>query len=63
MSFRDAIVMEEVTVMDTAALAMSSENDMPIMVFKLFDNDNLIRAVEGYDIGTYVSNNSKTEYE
>ncbi len=62
LSFRDAIIKDEVNVMDTAALAMSSENDMPIMVFKLFEANNLMRAVDGQDIGTYVSNDVKTEY-
>lgn len=60
LSFRDAIIMEEINVMDTAALAMSSENNMPVMVFKLFEGDNLKRAVSGEDIGTYVSNDVKT---
>lgn len=61
-SFTDAIQMEGVEVMDTAALAMSKENDMPVMVFKLFEGDNLQKAVTGEDIGTYVSNEVKTEF-
>lgn len=60
-SFKDAIEMDDVQVMDTAALAMSKENDMPVMVFELFKGDNLIKAVEGDDIGTYVSNDVTTE--
>ncbi len=60
-SFKDAIEMDDVQVMDTAALAMSKENDMPVMVFELFRSDNLIKAVEGDDIGTYVSNEVTTE--
>lgn len=59
-NFKDAIILDEVQVMDTTALAMSSDNDMPVMVFKLFDNDNLIKAISGEDIGTYVSNDVKT---
>lgn len=61
LSYKDAISMEEVQVMDTAALAMCSENDMSLMVFKLFEGDNLKQAVMGEDIGTYVSNDVKTE--
>lgn len=60
MSFKDAIEMEEVQIMDTAALAMCKENNMPIMVFNLFDNGQLEKAIDGEDIGTYVSNDSKT---
>jgi uridylate kinase len=59
-SFKDAIEMQSVQVMDTAALAMSSENNMPVMVFELFDGDNLIKAVDGEDIGTYVGNDVET---
>src|SRR5260370_326957 len=57
LSFRDAIDMPGVDVMDTSALAMSSENDMPVMVFELFEKDNLERALKGEDVGTYVGNN------
>lgn len=56
MSFRHAIEMDEVAVMDTAGLAMCKENNMPIMVFNLFDGDQLERAIEGEDVGTFVSN-------
>lgn len=59
-SFKDAIGMESVQVMDTAALAMSSENNMPVMVFELFEGDNLLRAVDGEDVGTYVGNDVET---
>lgn len=59
-SFKDAIEMSDIQVMDTAALAMSSENNMPVMVFELFDGDNLVRAVDGEDVGTYVGNDVET---
>ena len=61
-SFKDAIQKEDVQIMDTAALAMCQENDLPIMVFKLFEGDNLVKAVSGEDVGTYVSNDVKTEF-
>ena len=60
MSYKDAIEMDDVQIMDTAALAMCKENDMPIMVFNLFENGQLERAIEGEEIGTYVSNKTKT---
>lgn len=60
LSFEDAIHMDDIQVMDTGALAMSKENNMPVMVFKLFEQDNLERAVKGEEIGTFVSNDSKT---
>lgn len=62
LNFNDAIAMPDVQVMDTAALAMCSENNMPIMVFKLFEEDNLEKVVNGEDVGTIVSHD-KTELE
>jgi uridylate kinase len=61
LSFQDAILMEDVQVMDTSALAMCKDNDLAVMVFKLFDETNLEKAINGEDIGTYVSRDSKTE--
>jgi len=61
LTFSDAIQMEDVQVMDTAALSMCKDNNMPVMVFKLFENENLQKAIMGEDIGTYVSNEVKTE--
>jgi uridylate kinase len=61
LSFKDAMSFPGVEVMDTAALAMSSENHMPLMVFKLFEGKNLLEAVKGEDIGTYVGNDVETK--
>ncbi|MEN8253234.1 MAG: UMP kinase [Patescibacteria group bacterium] len=60
-SFKDAIQKEGVTIMDTGALAMCQENDMPVMVFKLFEGEALQKAVDGNDVGTYVSNDVETK--
>lgn len=62
LNLSDAIAMPGVEVMDTAALAMCQENNMAVMVFELFDKDNLSQAVSGDDIGTYVSNDSETVF-
>ena len=43
-------------VMDSTAASMCRDNDMPILVFGLNDPENIIRAIKGEDIGTYVSN-------
>jgi len=61
LNFKDAIEKESIQIMDTSALAMSQENNMPVMVFALFKNNNLIRAVKGEDIGTYLANDVKTK--
>ncbi len=54
LSYKDAIELEGVQVMDTAAFAMCAENNMPIMVFELFRQGNLLKAIQGEDIGTLV---------
>jgi uridylate kinase len=61
LNFKNAIEMDDVQVMDTAALAMCHENNMPIMVFKLFEADNLEKAVLGESVGTIV-NQEKTRF-
>lgn len=63
LNFKDAIEDREIAVMDTAAMAMASENDMDLMVFELFKQSNLQRAILGENIGTFVSNSVTTELE
>jgi len=60
LTYKDAIEKDAIQIMDTAALAMVKENDMPVMVFKLFEGNNLEKAVDGEDIGTYMSTQTKT---
>jgi len=60
-SFKEAIS-RGLEVMDTAAIAMSSDNKMPIMVFELFERDNLHKAVEGMEIGTFVATDVETVF-
>jgi uridylate kinase len=61
MTFKDAIEKEEVQIMDTGALAMCQENNMPVMVFNLFKEHDLQKAIVGEDIGTYVANDVETQ--
>ncbi len=61
LNYKDAISFDSVQVMDTAALAMCSENNMAIMVFKLFEENNLERAVMGESVGTIV-NHEPTQF-
>ncbi len=41
-------------VMDATAISLCMENDLPIVVFKLDDGENLRKVVRGEDIGTLV---------
>jgi len=42
-------------VMDTTALSLCMENAMPIRVFNVNDEENIVRVVTGADLGTLVS--------
>ena len=41
-------------VMDSTAISLCRDNDLPIMVFNLHENGNIKRAVMGEHIGTLV---------
>jgi len=61
LSYHDALSMPGVEVMDSSAIAMSKDNNLQLMVFELFAKDNLQRAIRGEAVGTFVSNDVKTE--
>ncbi len=42
-------------VMDATAISMCMDNKVPIIVFNLYGQDNLLRIINGEDIGTLVS--------
>ena len=46
-------------VMDTTALSLCMENDMPIRVFNVNDAQNIVRVVQGEPIGTLVSSGTR----
>ncbi|KKT31932.1 MAG: Uridylate kinase [Microgenomates group bacterium GW2011_GWF1_44_10] len=60
-NLHDMLSNQNISVMDSGALAMCMENNMPVMVFELFKEGNLKKAVSGEDIGTYASADVKTE--
>ncbi len=62
LNFKDAIGVNKLDIMDSAALAMSMENDLIIHVMQLFEDNNLIRAIKGEQIGTIISNQVDTKY-
>lgn len=53
LTFRDALD-KDLQVMDRTAFTLCMENNMPIMVFDMFQAGNMRRAVRGEDIGTWV---------
>jgi uridylate kinase len=53
-SYLDAISSASIQVMDTAAISLCMDNNIPIFVFNLFKDGNLLKAVNGENIGTVV---------
>ena len=47
-------------VMDSTALSLCMENNLPIIVFDLMAKDSIVRAVRGERIGTYVGSGEST---
>ena len=41
--------------MDSTAIAFCKDNNMPLVVFAMKDEDNIIKAVDEESIGTYVN--------
>ena len=46
----------ELAVMDSTAIALCKDNNIPIVVFNLFESGNIGRAVAGEPIGSRISN-------
>jgi len=49
------VLRQGLKVMDAAAIALCMENELPVVVFNLFEEGNLEQAVAGKSIGTTVS--------
>lgn len=54
------VLEKHLRVMDTSAISMCMENNLPIMVFNMLDSGNIVKAVQGdLSIGTLVTMNGK----
>ena len=49
------VLRRELKVMDATAVSLCMDNDLPIVVFELMGEGNVLRAVRGENIGTLVS--------
>jgi uridylate kinase len=50
------VLEQDLRVMDAAAISLCRDNDIPIVVFKLMEHDNIRRVVCGEPLGSWVSN-------
>jgi uridylate kinase len=53
------VLRRELRVMDATAVSLCMDNDLPIVVFDLMGEGNVVRAVRGEPIGTLVSRVSR----
>lgn len=52
-------IKKQLKVMDTTAITLCMDNDMPIVVFDIFKKGNLKALVTGTDMGTLISNSEE----
>jgi uridylate kinase len=49
------VIQRGLRVMDTTAISLCKDNNMPIIVFNLNERGNIMKAVMGENVGTKVS--------
>ncbi len=55
------LLKEGLGVMDSTATSLCMDNQIPIIVFNFDESDNIVRAVRGEKIGTYVGGNGERD--
>jgi uridylate kinase len=54
-SYQDAVSDDAIKVMDKAALGLAMEQGMPVIVLNPMEPDNIVKAVQGEPVGSYIS--------
>ncbi len=55
LSYLEMINLKLDQIMDSTALSLCMENQMPIVLFNLWEDGSIVRAVRGEDVGTIIS--------
>jgi uridylate kinase len=55
-------IQKRLKVMDSTALALCMDNNIPIIVFDIFKENNLMNLITGQNVGTIISNQEGKEY-
>ncbi len=55
LSLQQAVEQPDIKVMDKAAIALAADHSQSIIVLKLLEEDNIVRAINGEKIGTTIS--------
>jgi uridylate kinase len=54
----DQVLSDKLMVMDATAIVMCRDNNLPLVVFNLHREGDLLRLVQGHDLGTSVANDA-----
>jgi uridylate kinase len=54
-SFQEAVEDNAIRVMDKAAIGLAMEQNIPIIVFDVMKQDNLVNLLQGHSVGTFIS--------
>ena len=49
------VLSRQLGVMDSTATSLCMDNDIPILVFSIKDPDNILRALSGENVGTFIA--------
>ncbi len=49
------VLQNELRVMDAAGISLARDNDLPVLVFNMKEEGNIVRAAAGEDIGTLIT--------
>jgi uridylate kinase len=55
LTYHEALRNAAIRVMDKAALGLAMEQDMPVIVFNPLKPGNILKAVQGEQVGSYIS--------
>lgn len=61
LNYTDIIVDKNLGAMDSTAASFSMTNKIPILVIGIDDPENIVKAIRGEKIGTYITDHYKTE--
>jgi len=48
------VLVKKLQVMDMPAITLAMENNLPVLVFNIFKNDNIVKAVKGQAVGSLI---------
>ena len=57
------ILQKNLKVMDSTAASLCRDNDIPLIVFNLNDEGNILKIVQGEEVGTYVGSKEEVKSE